>query len=578
MRIIFGSLNAANDAPSTAMERRLFLRLTAAATAGGLMPRLVTAQTPPRDPVVTTALGRLRGSIANGVGTFKGVPYGASTAGANRFMPPVKPAAWTGVREATAYGPRSPQPFRAMIPEIGDALTGSGPMSEDCLTLNVWTGSTDRGANRPVMVWFHGGGQRTGSGNSIFYDGTELARKHGVVVVTVNHRLNVFGNLYLPDVLGGRFADSSNLGMRDLVQALEWVRDNIEGFGGNPRNVTIFGQSGGGGKTALLQAMPAAKGLFHRAIIMATLADTAITALEPAPASDAASQLLARLGVTRANADKLQQISQEELLAAVTGGSGRAGGQAGIAAPTGDLSLRITPVKDGRTIVVHPFEPVASPLTADIPILCGSNETEGVPYGNPNDAFWKGEVSTDDQLRAQLTRTLRVDSAEADRLIALYRSHRPADSVADLALVMAADNSPLRLSAYTIAERKVAQGRAPVYMYFFQWRSPVNNGKLRSMHTMELPFVFDHVDDIGFMTGTGADRYPLAEAMAAAWAAFARSGDPNHDGLPRWPAFTEAERATMIFNRESRTVNDPYREERLAMQALRARRARANGA
>lgn len=554
------------------MNRRRFLHLTAASTTTLLLPRATFGQSGASSPVVMTGSGQLRGLIQRGVSTFKGIPYGATTAGPNRFMPPVKPQPWTGVRDAVQYGPRAPQPFRPMIPEIGDALTGSGPMSEDCLTLNVWSGSVSQAANRPVMVWFHGGGQRTGSGNSIFYDGAELARKHGVVVVTVNHRLNAFGNLYLTDVIGGRFAQSSNMGLLDLVQALEWVRDNIAGFGGNPRNVTVFGQSGGGGKTALLQGMPAAKGLFHRAIIMATLADTAITALEPQEASNAAGQFLSRLGITGANADRLQQLSQEEILATLTGGTGRAGGQAGVAAPAGDLSLRIVPVKDGRTLVVHPFDPGASPLTADVPMLCGSNETEGVPYGNPDDPFWKGEITTAEALRAQVTRTLRIDEGEADRVIALYRKNRPSYSVADLALAIAGDNSALRTSAYTIAERKFAQGRAPVFLYFFQWRSPVNNGKLRSMHTMELPFVFDHVDDISFMTGTGADRYPLAEKMAEAWASFARSGNPSHDGLPRWPAFTAADRATMVFDTNSRVVNDPYREERLALQALRERR------
>ena len=562
------------------MKRREFLGVSGVTLATGLFGsgaivggvRLFGQAPAGNGTLVDTGSGRVRGNAGSGVISFKGVPYGGSTAGANRFMAPVAPQSWTGVRDAVAYGPRAPQPSRPMVREIGDALTGTGPMSEDCLTLNVWTASADRAANRPVMVWFHGGGQRTGSGNSVFYDGAELARKHGVVVVTVNHRLNVFGNLYLADVLGGRYAQSSNMGMLDIVQALQWVRDNIAGFGGNAGNVTIFGQSGGGGKTALLQAMPSAKGLFHRAIVMSTLADTAITALEPAEAAAATEQFLARIGVTRANPERLQQLTPEEILVALTGGTGRAGGQAGIAAPAGDLSLRLTPVMDGRTLTVHPFEPGASPLAADIPIMCGSNETEGVPYGNPDDAFWKGELTTEAELRATVRRIARVENAEADRLIALYRKNRPTDSIADLALVMAADNSPLRTSSYTIAERKLAQGRAPVFMYFFRWRSPVNNGKLRSMHCMELPFVFDHVDAVPFMNGTGRDRYALATAMAEAWASFARSGNPNHPGLPNWPAFTTAQRATMVFNTESRVVNDPYGEERRAMQALRERR------
>jgi para-nitrobenzyl esterase len=250
-----------------------------------------------RGPIVDTSAGRLRGEADGAVRIFRGVPYGASTAGANRFRPPQKPAPWTGIRDATGYGPRAFQPSRPMIPEIGDALTGSGPMSEDCLRLNVFTPGTS--GRRPVMVWFHGGGQRTGSGNSLFYDGRELARRHDVVVVTTTHRLNAFAYLWLAGLpgTGARFADCTNLGLRDLVLALEWVRDNIARFGGDAGNVTIFGQSGGGGKTAMLTGFPAAQRLFHRAIIMSTLADTAVTGLRPERAVEAAELLLRRLDI-----------------------------------------------------------------------------------------------------------------------------------------------------------------------------------------------------------------------------------------------------------------------------------------
>ena len=549
--------------------RRTFLHLGAWSLAAGMIPRAAWAQ----PPTVQIASGRIRGTAAPGVQTFKGIPYGASTAGPRRFMPPVRPEPWTGIREATAFGQRAWQPFRPMVPQIGDALTGTGPMSEDCLKLNVWTPEARRGGRRPVMVWFHGGGFRTGSGNSIFYDGTELARKHDVVVVTVTHRLNALGFLYLPEIGGDAFRDSGNLGMQDLVLALQWVRDNIEAFGGNPGNVTIFGQSGGGGKTAILQGMPAAKGLFHRAIIMSTLADTAITALERHEAVEAAELLLSRFGLKPTQVRELQSLPAEQVIAALTGGSGRAGGQSGVPSPAGDLSLRFTPVVDGRTLTVHPFHPGASPLAADVPIMCGSNETEGVPYANPTDPFWTGEPSDDTALRERVKRITQVDDAEADRLIALYRRGRPGASHGDLALVMAADNSPLRLSSYVIAERKHAQGRAPVYMYYFQWRSPVNNGKLRSMHCMEIPFVFDHVDAVPFMTGSGADRYRLATEMSEAWVSFARSGNPSHAGLPAWPAFDPARRATMVFDTVSKVVDDPYGDERRAMQAIRERRA-----
>jgi para-nitrobenzyl esterase len=228
---------------------------------------------------------------------------------------------------------------------------------------------------------------------------------------------------------------------------------------------------------------------------------------------------------------------------------------------------------DGRVLAVHPFEPAASDLAATVPIICGSNETEAIPYGNPDDPFWQSEPNDERSLRERVKQIVRADDADADRLIALYRTGRPHASHADLAVVMAADNSPLRLASYTIAERKCAQGKAPIYMYSFQWRSPVRNGKLRSMHCMEIPFFFDHVDDVTFMNGHGRERYALAQNMAAAFAAFARTGNPSHAGIPAWPAFDLAGRSTMVFDNTIRVVNDPYGDERRAMQALRERRA-----
>jgi para-nitrobenzyl esterase len=513
-------------------------------------------------PVVETASGRVRGTSQLGVHAFKGIPYGAPTGGASRFKPPRRPDAWTGVRDAAQYGPRAYQPSRPMIPEIGDALTGSGPMSEDCLRLNVWTPATGRGS-RPVLVWFHGGGQRTGSGNSIFYDGTELARQHDVVVVTVTHRLNAFAYLWLAGLAGAgeRFASSTNLGLRDLVLALEWVRDNIGAFGGSAANVTIFGQSGGGGKTAMLTGFPAAQGLFHRAIIMSTLADTALTGLPPERAIEAAELLLARLGIAPRDAARLETHAPEAIVAALA------------AVPTAnapDLSLRYVPVVDGTTLPAHPFEPAASPLSASIPILTGSNECEAVPYGDPSAAYWTREPANDTELRAALRQIVAMSDADAGRLVALYRSRRPNASPGDLAAIMAGDNSMLRLSSYAIAERKFAQGAAPVYLYYFDWYSPVRGGKLRAMHGMELPFVFAHPDLVQFLTGMGPERYELARQMSAAWVAFARAGDPNHASLPRWEPWNPTRWPTMVFGRDVRAVDDPWGEERRAMAAARA--------
>ena len=546
------------------MKRRSFLALGGGTVASLFAPQsrgvVLTAQQPASrlgGPVVETSAGRVRGNLIDGVRVFRGVPYGAPTGGQRRFLPPAPPEPWTGIRDSLAFGRRAYQPFRPMIPEIGDALTGSGPMSEDCLRLNVWT--PDTGGRRPVVVWLHGGGFRTGSGNSPFYNGKELARKHGVSVVSLTHRLNAFGFLHLPSLGGDRYAASANLGMQDIVQALEWVRDHIDRFGGDPGSVTVFGQSGGGGKTAILRGMPSAMGLFHRSIIMATLADTAITALEPTDAMEAGERLLQRLGLAAGQLDALHTLPPDAILSAQAG-------------PGGDIALRFTPVVDGRVLTVHPFEPGASEMAADVPIMCGSNETEGVPYGNPDDQFWRSEPTDEASLTADVVRRLRIGDAEAVELVALYRRGRPDASHADLALVMGADNSPLRLSAYAIAERKSAQGAAPAFIYSFRWRSPVRGGTLRSMHGMELPFFFDHVDDQDYLTGTGPDRFPLARNMASALAAFARTGAPSHDGLPPWPAFDPTRRATMVFDTDSRVVDDPYGAERRAMAAMRARR------
>jgi para-nitrobenzyl esterase len=376
------------------------------------------------------------------------------------------------------------------------------------------------------------------------YDGAAMARRQDVVVVTVNHRLNIFGFLYLSELGGEKYAGSSNVGMLDLVGALEWVRDHAAAFGGDPGNVTIFGQSGGAGKVSTLMAMPSARGLFHRAIAQS---GATVRGVPRDEATKSAEAFLAKLGLSGSEVDELQRLPTDRLVAAMQ------------ATP----ELRLAPVVDGRSLPADPFDPAAPAISASVPMMLGSTETEAT--FNPNVPL---DPMDEAALRTRVRQVLRADDAAADRLIASYRRGRPGVSNLDLYLILASD-SAFRAEVLTEAERKADQGGAPVYMYYFTWRSPVRGGKLKAFHCLDIPFAFDNVDLATAMTGSGQDRYGLADRMSGAWAAFARSGNPNHRGLPSWPAFNTKQRATMILDNECKVVNDPNGEERLALVALR---------
>jgi len=543
------------------MRRRELLKTSlvgcGAALGGGvraLFPRVTWGSELAASPVVETKLGKIRGASSNGVACFKGVHYGASTAGAMRFMPPVAPQPWTGVIDALEI--RSPAPQDKISAAggsdirkaMGD-LIGPGTMSEDCLVLNVWTTSLRASSKKPVMVWLHGGGYTAGSSGVPVYDGTNLVAKHDVVLVALNHRLNVFGYLYLGEIGGEKYADSGNAGMLDIVLALEWVRDNIAHFGGDPGNVTIFGESGGGGKVSTLMAMPPAKGLFHKAIVES---GSTLRVSSRQDADAAARKFLTAVNVTPDRLDDLQKIPMDQMLAALH-------------TMTGPNAIRLGPVVDGRSLPRNPFDPDAPAQSANVPMIIGTNGTEStllLGLGDPS-LF----SLTDADMRARLKTFLHLtDGSKVDELIAVYKKDRPDATPSDIYFAIATDRM-MRLNAITQAERKVAQN-TPAYMYIFAWETPALGGKLKSPHAVELAFVFDNVHTQNGIIGTGADLQPLADQVSGAWTAFARTGNPSHAGIPKWPAYTTSERATMIFNDECKVVNDPGKDERLALTSL----------
>jgi para-nitrobenzyl esterase len=564
------------------MDRRSFIGTGAIAAAGvfldGAFARALaqTAKSAPGE-TVATSVGKVRGLLVGKVHAFRGVAYGASTAGARRFLPPLKPQPWTGVADAFELGHRSPLVDSVLVQEWRSLNLGE-PMGEDCLNLNVWTPGLDAAGKRPVMVWLHGGGYGTGSPGMIPYDGVNLARKHDVVVVGITHRLNAFGFLYLPELGGEKYAESSNIGMKDIIAGLAWIRDNIAAFGGNPANVTIFGQSGGAGKVSTLLGMPAAQGLFHRAVAQS---GSAVTSMPAGVATENAAAFMARVGLKPNQVDDLQKLPMEQLIGALqprnpSTGSGQAlsppdaatAAGRGRGRGAGGGGFAASPVVDGTSLPHDVFTPTATAISADVPLLIGSTETE-VTW-NVNTDYT--EPADDAALRDRVKRALRTDDAHAEKVVAVYRQGRPRASRLDLALIIETDASQFRGGTDTQAERKAALGKAPVYMYRFQWYSPVSGGRLRAMHCMDIPFVFENVDLAKPVVGDGPDRYALADAMSRAWVAFARSGNPNHKGLPTWDPFTAEKRATMIFNTECRAVNDPYRDERLAIAASQTAR------
>lgn len=530
-------------------SRRTLLATTLASAAVAACTKEPVALGP---PVVETSNGKIQGLRQDGVCVFKGIPYGAATGGAARFLPPSSPQPWTGVREMVAYGAPSPQgrarslpaPAPVTPPAPRPLISGldTSPYSEDCLFLNVWTPALGEG-RRPVMVWLHGGGFATGSGSSPWYDGVAQAKKNDAIVVTVNHRLNAFGYLHLGPIFGDAYADSANAGMLDIVLALKWVRENIDRFGGDPDSVLVFGESGGARKTSVLMNFIPAQGLFQRAGVQS---GSALRMDTQAIATRRTEKFLKLIGVTKDDLAKLQGLPTDTILAAVD-------------EATRDLG-QFRPVIETPSLAAHPFDPEAPIISADVPMLIGTNRTEQSLFLGVDPAISALDAGgLLDRLREF------VPGGQVTTVYANYKRLYPESTPAEILYMVATDRTYF-IDSTIQAERKATQNGAPAYYYSFDRATPVEGGRYFAPHASEIPFVFNTLDKAANVVGPVTPQaQKLADLMSAAWANFARTGDPNTEGLPEWSVYNTVEHPTMIFDHTPRMENDPRSEQREMM-------------
>lgn len=483
--------------------------------------------------VAQTESGKVGGFLQDGIYIYKGIPY----AKAERFMPPQPADKWEGVRSSRMFGPTCPQAVRMGWGADEHAFAfhwDDGYPGEDCLRVNIWTPGLNDGKKRPVMVWLHGGGYAAGSGQELpSYDGFNLAKKGDAVVVTLNHRLNVLGFLDL-SAYGDKYAKSGNAGLLDLVAALQWVNKNIAAFGGDAQNVTIFGQSGGGGKVSTLLATPSAKGLYHKAIVQS---GSMLRTMDAKYSRRIGAAVMDELGLKASQIDELQKMPYERLLAAGEKAVAKVKAEAEKEDGVSTFIFGWAPTVDGDVLPAQPFDPQAPAQSKDVPVMIGTTLHEFTM------STYVPAFRTITKEKAVEFLKQRYGDRTDDFLAAFekaYPGYQPKDLV-DVDFVF-------RPGAVEQARLKAAQQGAPVYMYMFAWESPVLDGMFRSTHCMEIPFAFNNAVLHASMTGGGAEAQALAEKMSGAWLNFARTGNPNAEGLPQWDAYTEEGGATMFFN------------------------------
>lgn len=524
------------------------------------------------DPIVDTTSGKIRGASISSVQVFKGIPYGGATGGDMRFKPPVKPQPWPGVRDALSFGPTAPQASHAeaggggtggrgaermaqLMAFIRDLSGDEPPMGEDCLALNVWTGGVADGRRRPVLFYIHGGAFTTGSGSWTLYDGLGLARRGDAVLVTVNHRLGALGYLHLAAFGGVEYAHSGNAGMLDLVLALEWVRDNIEAFGGDPRRVLVMGSSGGASKTATLLAMPRASCLFQRANLMS---GPMLRAASTEHATAVAERLLTRLGIAPADFRKLHDVPAARLvLEAEHVGAPIGSALAGAAKPEQFMPLQ--PVVDGEVLPAHPMDPVPSPHGVDVPVMIGSAKDDMtlLMFASP----WFGALDNDGL--EKMARSFFGHATET--VLAEYRREKPSATPTEIACQIVTDRT-MWTGSIEWAERRAKAACAPTYVYRFDFETPAFGGLFGAAHGGDIPFALNNAGSA--MAGDRPDNPAMAKMMSDTWVAFAATGNPNNGALPPWQPYDPAQRATMLFDLPPHVESDPRARIRRLLAAV----------